>query len=328
MKKAITYSAVLCAVSWIVALIFHLTTGYTGPESGIEAQAKYQTFATIYMWFPAIVALIMQAIGGQLAVTRPHATRIKIVPKNNSLTKFRPRWSWLVAILLVPAMVGLTIAISSLFAEVTTMSEGTIALMKANGMEEVPAEVTAQLNAVPEWIMLLSTMLSALIAGVTINALFAFGEEYGWRCYLVDALRGKGFWCAALFIGFVWGIWHAPLILMGHNYPNDRVVGIFMMIAFCILGGIVELYFVCKSGTMWPAVFFHGTINALAGLCVIMIPNGSRLLTGMTGVAGFAAMAIVIAGLYLYDRYISGERIFSSTLGTSLKRHSGPTTES
>lgn len=312
MKKAITYSAVLCAVSWIVALIFHLTTGYTGPESGIEAQAKYQTFATIYMWFPAIVALIMQAIGGQLAITRPHATRIKIVPKNNSLTKFRPRWSWLVAILLVPAMVGLTIAISSLFAEVTTMSEGTIALMKANGMEEVPAEVTAQLNAVPEWIMLLSTMLSALIAGVTINALFAFGEEYGWRCYMVKALGGRKFLSSALLIGFVWGIWHAPMILMGHNYPDARVAGVAMMVLFCILGGIIELYFVLKSGSMWAAVFIHGTINALAGMSVLMYPGSSALLTGMTGVAGMMAMVVVIALLYLYDR--SHDRIFHSTL--------------
>lgn len=327
MKKAIIYSAILCVVSWIMALVFHLTTGYTGPETGIEAVAKYQTFGMIYMWLPAIMAFIMQAIGGQLGITRPHATRIKIALKNNNLIKFRPRWSWLVAILLVPAMVGLSIVISSLFAEVTSMSEGTLALMKANGMEEVPAEVLTQLNAVPEWVMMLSTVLSSLIAGVTINALFAFGEEYGWRCYLVDTLRGERFWRAAPFIGAVWGIWHAPLILMGHNYPNDRVAGIFMMVAFCILGGIIELYFVCKSGTVWPAVFIHGTINALAGLCLIMVPGGNALLTGMTGVAGFAAMAMVIAGLYLYDRHISRERIFASTLGASLERHCTTTSE-
>lgn len=328
MKKAIIYSAILCVVSWIIALVFHLTTGYTGPETDIEAVAKYQTFGMTYMWLPAIMAFIMQAIGGQLGITRPHATRIKIALKNNNLIKFRPRWSWLVAILLVPAMVGLSIVISSLFAEVTSMSEGTLALMKANGMEEVPAEVLTQLNAVPEWVMLLSTVLSSLIAGVTINALFAFGEEYGWRCYLVDVLRGERFWRAAPFIGAVWGIWHAPLILMGHNYPNDRVAGIFMMVAFCILGGIIELYFVCKSGTVWPAVFIHGTINALAGLCLIMVPGGNALLTGMTGVAGFAAMAMVIAALYLYDCHISRERIFTSTLGASLERHRTTTSES
>lgn len=32
----------------------------------------------------------------------------------------------------------------------------------------------------------------------------AFGKEYGWRDYLVDALRGQQFWKAALLIGFAW----------------------------------------------------------------------------------------------------------------------------
>ncbi|MBQ8272220.1 MAG: CPBP family intramembrane metalloprotease [Tidjanibacter sp.] len=312
MKKAIIYSAVLCGVSWIAALVFHLATGYTGPESGVEVALKFRTFAMAYMFLPAIVALVMQAVGGELSIVRRHATRIQIVPTDNSLLKFRPRWSWLVAILTTVAMVALSLLFSALFADFSTMKETTLDLIIAQGIDNVPAEQIAQVEAMPEWVMVLSTVLSGIFAGVTINALFAFGEEYGWRCYMVKALGGRKFLSAALLIGFVWGIWHAPMILMGHNYPDARVAGVGMMVLFCILGGIIELYFVLKSGSMWAAVFIHGTINALAGMAMLMYPGSSALLTGMTGVAGMMAMVVVIALLYLYDR--SHDRIFHSTL--------------
>lgn len=316
MKKALIYAAAVCGVSWVAALVYHLTTGYTGPESGMAAMMKYQTFASLYMFLPAIVALLVQLLSGEMALRRKHATRLQLVPQDRSLLKFRPRWSWLVAVGVTVGMVALSLHFSALFADFVPMKESTLALMAAQGFENVPAEQLARLEALPEWVMVLSTVLSGIIAGVTINALFAFGEEYGWRYYMVSKLRGSKFLSAALLIGFVWGIWHAPMILMGHNYPDARVAGVAMMVLFCVLGGVVELYFVLKSGSVWVAAFIHGTINALAGMAVLMFPGSSALLTGMTGVAGVLAMGTTIALIYLYDR--KHERIFHSTLGSSL----------
>ena len=162
-----------------------------------------------------------------------------------------------------------------------------------------------------------ATIVSGLLAGSTINAVAAFGEEYGWRYYLVSKLRNRKFIPAALFIGIVWGIWHAPMILLfGHNYPNDRVVGIGMMVVLCILLGIIELYFVVKSGTVWPSAIIHGTFNGISGMTLLWFPTGSALTTGMTGVAGFVAMSIVIAALWLYDR--KHDNIFASTIEDKL----------
>ncbi len=322
MKKAITYSLAVCGVSWIVALVFHLTTGYNGTSSvgDVEMIAKFQKFGITYMLLPLIVAAAMQLLSGEAKFERRRATKYRLTTRNNPIYKFRPKMSWLVAIGTTVAIVALSILFSGLFAEVMPMKEG-ITTMYANmgiDLSSLPAEDVAMLNKLPSWVMLLGTVLSGILAGVTINALFAYGEEYGWRGYMVSSLKSTKFLPSALLIGFVWGIWHAPMILMGHNGYPDRTLGIFMMVIFCILGGIVELYFTLKSGTVWPAVFIHGTINALAGLGVLMVPNGNAFLTGMTGVAGFLALAVAIAAIFIYDS--RHERIFHTTLGASLNR--------
>ena len=322
MKKAFVFSASVVGVSWLVALVFHLVTGFNGDATNLEGLMKFQTFGMAYMFLPMIVAAILQLISGEAKFVRKGATRYRLTTPHNPIFKFRPRWSWLVAVAIVPLTVGLSILFSGLFAEVMPMKEGTMALYANMGIDlnALPEKDLTMLNSLPSWVMLLGTVVSGLLAGVTINALFAYGEEYGWRGYMVSALKDTKFLPASLLIGFVWGIWHAPLILMGHNnYPNPAW-GVAMMTLFCLLVGVVELYFTCKSGTVWAAVFIHGTINALAGLGLIMVPSGNTFLTGMTGVAGAMALVVIIIGIYIYDRFISRERLLSRTLGSSLNR--------
>ena len=156
--------------------------------------------------------------------------------------------------------------------------------------------------------------------GASINALFAFGEEYGWRNFLVNALRERKFWPAALFIGVVWGIWHFPLILMGHNYPNELYWGVLLMVVFCVLAGVIELYFVLKTKSMIVAAVMHGTINALAGMTIYFTLGGNDFLNGMTGLAGFIVMVVTIICIWIYDKHIAKDGIFTKTLADSLER--------
>ena len=163
-------------------------------------------------------------------------------------------------------------------------------------------------------------LISGLTMGVSVNAIASFGEEFGWRNYLVGALREVKFWKASLFIGIVWGIWHFPLILMGHNYPNEPYWGVLLMVVMCILLGVIELYFVLKSKSMIVAAIMHGTINALAGVVIYFTLGGNDFVNGMPGLSGFIVMALTIVCLWIYDKYIAKENIFSMTLGESLER--------
>ena len=298
MKKAVIYSVVLCAISWLAALAFQAAVGTPAPLG-------YTLFGAAYMFLPLIVALVMQLI--------ERSTKDTL-----GMLRFRPRWSWLVGALLVPVTLGLCALVGMLFAEPVSMAESLrMQITAALGDTPEAEKALAEINKVPGWVMGVGTIVSGLLAGATINAVAAFGEEYGWRYYLVSKLRDKKFLPASLFIGIVWGIWHAPMILLfGHNYPNDRVAGIGMMVILCILLGIIELYFVVKSGSMWPSAIIHGTFNGVSGMTLLWFPTGSALTTGMTGVAGFVAMGIIIAVLWLYDR--KHDNIFASTIEAKL----------
>ena len=300
MKKAIRYSIIICLVSWVYAAI--MIFGFN-VKNILDNPMKYTIMASLYMLLPMIVAIVCQMISKEkLAST--------------GLLRFKISWSWLVAWILPVAMVLLTIFVNMLMpgCEFNADMSSTIPLDSAT--EEQREMLALFMNPA---VMIVVTIVSGLFAGVTINAVFAFGEEYGWRNYLVDALREKKFVCAAIFIGLVWGLWHFPLILLGHNYPQHSVAGVFMMVVFCVLASFIETYFVMKTKSVFPAAIFHGTINAVAGLNVILIKGGNDLLNGMTGLSGFIVMAIVIMIVYVFDRYVSKDNIFSKTIGEALE---------
>lgn len=295
MKKAIQYSISVCGLSWLLFGVFYLAIG-----SKVNANGLLMTLVkTIYMLFPMITALILQCIKKE-----------KI--SSTGLLSFRPKWSWLVAILVPVVIVFLSILTSSLIPG-ATLAYSAESMIEMRGLEAAQAEaLRVQLTGVPPAAMLFTTFYSGILAGCTINALFAFGEEYGWRNYMVAALKGVSFWKSALLIGVVWGIWHLPLILLGHNYPTHPVAGVPMMCVFCILVGIIELYFVLKTKSVFVAAIIHGTINAIAAITFLFVQGGNDLTVGTTGLGGFIAAAIVIAGIWLYDR--SHDKIMSGNL--------------
>lgn len=176
----------------------------------------------------------------------------------------------------------------------------------------------AALSAFPEsfgvWGVIVVTLLSGMLAGITLNALLAFGEEVAWRGFLMKEFRGNKFLVVALCIGIVWGLWHAPLILNGHNYPHHPVAGVFMMVVFCLLLTPMLMYFRQKSGSVVVAAIIHGTFNGVVGLSALVVAPENDLLYGASGLAGFIVLLVVDVCLFLFDRYVTREKIFTSVL--------------
>jgi membrane protease YdiL (CAAX protease family) len=302
MKKAIRFSIAVCLFSWAMFAVAHWGFGM-----GADTPVGLMAFSTVYMFFPMVTALVLQAIDKEKF-------------NHTGLVNFKFNWAWLVAWLLPVVMVFFCILVNGLMPGMELKYSAEQLISQYHIPEDQQDLVREQFEKIPAWLMVLSVVFSGLLTGITINALAAFGEEYGWRNYLVGALREVKFWKAALFIGIVWGLWHFPLILMGHNYPNEPQWGVLLMVVFCVLAGVLELYFVLKTKSMIVAAVMHGTINAVAGMTIYFTLGGNDFLNGMTGLSGFIVMVVTILCVWIYDKHVSKESLCSMTLGEALER--------
>ncbi|MFD1685111.1 CPBP family intramembrane glutamic endopeptidase [Halobellus litoreus] len=133
-------------------------------------------------------------------------------------------------------------------------------------------------------------------AGVTVNAVFALGEELGWRGYLLWELAPLGFWRASGLIGVLWGLWHAPVILDGYNYPSFPLVGVAAMTAATVAFSPLYTYFVLRARSVLAAGLFHGVFNAAGGTILVYTatsdPILGELVANSVGLAGVVAFAL------------------------------------
>ncbi len=152
----------------------------------------------------------------------------------------------------------------------------------------------------PLGVLVLIQTVAALTIAPLINCLFTLGEELGWRGFLLPRLieAGWGQWWALIVSGAVWGLWHAPVILLGHNYPDHPYLGVLLMTVFCILLGIIFGWLRLASGSVWTATLAHATLNAVAGFpLIVLTPFDSALGGVMTGVIGWIPLVLFIVWL-------------------------------
>ncbi len=169
--------------------------------------------------------------------------------------------AWFGPALLTLISMALSIPIYPLDTELETLRS----LLTAAGGRSVPAEA-----------ILLAQVAAALTIAVPINGVFAFGEEFGWRGYLLPRLMARwGPWLGILGHGAVWGFWHAPLVFLasynypGHPTPNAAGVGLFTV--FCILLGINLAWLRLASESVVAPTVAHGALNAIGGLPLLLL---------------------------------------------------------
>lgn len=143
-----------------------------------------------------------------------------------------------------------------------------------------------------------------------LNLVPCFGEEWGWRGYLLPKVAERmKFLPTVLLTGFIWGVWHAPIIVAGHNYgmsyPGYPWWGIIAMCVFCIVVGVLFSYISLKAKSCWPAVFAHGMLNGTASIGVIFLADPmayERFIgpvpTGIIGAAAYIVVAVWIVWKY------------------------------
>ena len=284
MKNLKLYIAIAYGLIWAAGLAFYLSGTMVASFSGAAPW-----LVSLCMFIPLVATLICQKSSKE-----PLLRGIGIRWKVN-------RW-WFLGWFTFPVIALLTLLFTHWISGIDTHSE----IMQALGetLPFGPVGATA------------ITLLSGMLAGATINGLFAFGEEVGWLGYLLKQFEGRSFLGTAVVIGIIWGLWHAPLILMGHNYPQHPQWGVLMMVVVCILMSYIIQYFRVKSGSVIVAAIMHGTCNGVAGLTMIFLSldKYNDLIDGSCGLAGILAMLVVALAIFLLDRYVTRDRICTSPL--------------
>ena len=166
--------------------------------------------------------------------------------------------------------------------------------------------------------MSLSTLIlvqafTGLFFGPLMNFLTCFGEEWGWRGYLLPKMSEKLPLIPMLLVnGVIWGLWHAPITALGHNYgvgyPGFPFTGIAAMCVFCIVVGAFLSYVSLKTQSCIPAILGHGAINSIAGIGLYMTKDGGNAFIGPapTGIVGM--LPFIIVGVILIIRYQSEKK--------------------
>ncbi|MFB9624555.1 CPBP family intramembrane glutamic endopeptidase [Nonomuraea helvata] len=198
--------------------------------------------------------------------------------------------AWLGVPLLTFLALGISAAVGLVSLDVDHLSL-LRATWRARGVE-APADLST---------VAITQIVIAVVAGPILNGIPALGEEWGWRGWLVPRLVStNGMLAGLLLSGFIWGLWHAPLTLLGYNYPRLGSWAALVFIGFCVLLGVVMGWLRLRTGSVWPGVVAHASVNAIAAVALLLgdaaaPPN--ELLAGITGVVGWVLLALLGAAL-------------------------------
>jgi uncharacterized protein len=149
-------------------------------------------------------------------------------------------------------------------------------------------------------------LVSACVAPF-VNSVLAFGEELGWRGYLLPKLMPLGKFRAYTLLGIIWGAWHWPLVLVGFMYPDHPFAGVLMFTVLTTIFGITVNELTLRHDSVILASWIHGVFNAQRlGIWAVLFPKVNPWLGGVSGLAGICIWAIL--ALKISHRRIAAER--------------------
>ncbi|MEV4644141.1 CPBP family intramembrane glutamic endopeptidase [Saccharopolyspora sp. NPDC049357] len=161
-------------------------------------------------------------------------------------------------------------------------------------VEQFGATVVGEQNQTSPTALALTQLGQVFLLG-WVHTLPALGEELGWRGYLAKALLPLGQPGSFLTTGVLWGLWHAPILLLGYNYPTVPIVVSFLMMgSFCVLVGTLLSWLRLASGSVWPAAIAHGFLNSAGAMAVIFSQAGHPVDNASVGLLGWSGWIVLI----------------------------------
>jgi membrane protease YdiL (CAAX protease family) len=284
-RRILIFLAFAFGIAWLTGLAVYLTGGLqNGLQLAPGMPLALLLLAVPYMWAPALANIFTRLI------TREGFTDVHLRPH------FRRGWPFWLMGWFLPAI--MTVAGGALFF-----------LLFPSYFDPELSKVRAMMGNAPmlasiaPWTIILIETVQAAIISPLFNSIATFGEEFGWRAYLLPKLLPLGWRKACLLIGVIWGVWHWPVIFMGYeygfSYPGFPWVGPLLFILVTFAFGTFLGWIAIRGGSVWPAVIGHAAINGIAALAIMAQKGTPNPLlgpspVGLIGVMGYLVVALVM----------------------------------
>jgi membrane protease YdiL (CAAX protease family) len=261
------YIVIVMAISYLWQYILFRTGGIESP------------LFTFLMWIPGLMAIVF-----------------RIVYKEGFKNVGWGLGKWWTIFLAIFVPLAVSVGIAYLFVLVGWGKFARSIFVFKNGMVEISSVkliLSNQPQNIPFFIMnFIVSHALFLIAGTILT----FGEEFGWRGYLQEKmLRKFGLNRGFIFLGIIWGYWHAPVILMGFNFPNHPVLGALLLMPLGVISlGIFLGWIYLRSRSIWITALTHTSGNLFSGIVFqFILMKQNELFRHMAWITTWAIIAIL-----------------------------------
>ena len=234
------------------------------------------------MWCPAMAALITMRLKGRSI---------------SSLNWDWANWKYIRWSYFIPALyVLITYLLIWLFG-LGGLANGEIVLEWAQEIGLMGIGTLKPTVAVIFGVILLGTV------GVIRAMATVLGEEIGWRGFFIYELRKVlSFTGVALFSGFIWALWHWPILFY---YSENITLEFITFFVFVISMSFIMTYYTFKSKSLWPAVIFHAVSNVYVQKIfppLTIKTEGTEHWLGENGI--MFALVTLVFGIYFWSKAI------------------------
>ena len=241
-KRLLIYLMLAFGLTWIIFFIYILSGNIWAADGEITGMDQ---FVSLGMLCPALAMLLTRYVTREgFAVTGKDSMLLGISFKDK-------KWVYFVIAMLLPWIY-------------VELGNALTLLISPNAFDSHNPKLLGLADN--ERAIVYIQPIAAIVSGATAS-FAAFGEEAGWRGYMMPKIiKLWGVGKAVVIGGIIWGMWHWPLTYIGHNFGMEYFgypfAGFAAMCVLCIFMGIILTYVTYKSGSIWPATILHAINNA------------------------------------------------------------------
>ena len=265
-KKVIKFVAIVYGIVWTLQIIGAILQDRMAGMKGIIA---FRGSLVISMFIPMIVAFFLKADFKGMG-WKP---------------RLRGNIKWLILSLLLPSVCAILgwILFFIVFPDLFAMDGSyLIKVYVSVGMNAEEAMSKMNESGMDMKTLFLLSVVMCIVEVPFINMLTGIGEEVGWRGFLYpELMKNMSRVKAWLLGGIIWAAFHFPAMIFGgyeygKNYIGAPVLGLVTFSIACIALGIMHEIIYDKTKCIWYPALFHGAINGVTTLYVMLL-DGNQI---------------------------------------------------